>query len=57
MAFHWNSIGLPETGYLVQRSTDGVNYTNVAVLSSSVTSYTDNAVTPLGQYYYLVSGT
>ena len=57
MVFKWNDIGLTETGYVVQKSTDGTNYTTVAVLGSNVTNYTDTAVTPLGQYYYLVQGT
>ena len=57
MAFHWNAIGLTETGYVIKRSTDGTNYSAVATLSSGTTNYTDSAVTPLGQYYYLVLGT
>ncbi len=57
MVFKWNDIGLTETGYVVQRSTDGTNYSTLDVLGSNVTNYTDNAVSPLGQYYYLVMGT
>jgi autotransporter-associated beta strand protein len=57
MVFHWNPIGLTETAFLVQRSTDGVNYATVATLATNLTTYTDNTVTPLGQYYYLVMGT
>jgi autotransporter-associated beta strand protein len=57
LVLDWKSIGLTETGYLVQRSTDGSNYSTVANLASNVTSYTDALVTPLGQYYYRVLGT
>ena len=57
MAFHWNAIGLTETGYVIKRSTDGTNYSAVATLTNGTTNYTDSAVTPLGQYYYLVLGT
>lgn len=57
MVFKWNDIGLTETGYVVQRSTDGVNYSTVATLGSNTTNYTDSAVTPLGAYYYQVLGT
>ena len=43
------------TSYRVERSTDGSTY---SVLSSTVTgtTYTDNAVSPLGEYYYRVIG-
>ena len=57
MAFHWNAIGLTETGYVIQRSTNGANFSTLASLASTVTNFTDNTVTPLGQYYYRVLGT
>jgi autotransporter-associated beta strand protein len=58
MAFKWSAIGLSETGYVVQRSTNGVNYSTIATISgTTTTNYTDNTVTPLGQYYYRVLGT
>jgi hypothetical protein len=41
------------TGFSVERSTDGINFTQVASLSTSVTSYTDQKVDP-GAYYYRV---
>ncbi|HEY4417159.1 MAG TPA: LamG-like jellyroll fold domain-containing protein, partial [Verrucomicrobiae bacterium] len=57
MVIKWSDINLTETGYLVERSTDGVNYSVVATLSGSTTTYADSNVTPLGQYYYTVLGT
>lgn len=57
ISFVWSAIGLTETGYVVERSTDGTNYSTVANLAANVTAYTDTAVSPLGQYYYLVLGT
>lgn len=57
MAFKWNDIGLTETGFVIQRSTDGTNYSTLAVVGANTTNYTDNAVTPLGEYYYRVLGT
>lgn len=57
MAFKWSAIGLTEAGYVVQRSTDGINFSALASLGLNVTNYTDNTVTPLGQYYYRVLGT
>lgn len=57
MILNWNDLGLTETGYVVQRSTDGTNYSSLALLGGNTTTYTDNAVTPLGEYYYRVQGT
>ena len=57
MAFYWSPLGLTEAGYVIQRSTDGATYVTVTNYSSSTTNYTDNAVAPLGQYYYRVRGT
>ncbi len=57
MAFHWSAIGLTETGYIVQRSIDGTNYSTLTSLATNVTTYTDTAVSSLGQYYYRVMGT
>ena len=57
MVIHWNDIGLTESGYFIQRSTNGVNYTTIASVGGNVTNYTDSNVTPLGQYYYVVLGT
>ena len=57
MAFKWNAINLTETSYVVQRSTDGVHFSSIASVGAGVTNYTDNSVTPLGQYYYRVLGT
>jgi hypothetical protein len=57
LAFSWNAIKLTEAGYVVQRSTNGIVFSNVASVGPGVTNYTDNSVTPLGQYYYRVLGT
>ncbi len=57
ISFVWNAIGSTETGYVVERSTDGTNYSTVADLAANVTTYTDTAVSPLNQYYYQVLGT
>ena len=58
MAFRWAAIGMSETGYVVQRSTNGVNFATLATINSTTTTnYTDNTVAPLGQYYYRVLGT
>jgi hypothetical protein len=56
--FQW--VDLPnETQYLVQRSPDfgEPQYQTIATLGTNETSYTDNTVTPLNEYYYRVVGT
>ena len=57
ISVQWNAIGSTETGYVVQRSTDGILFSTVANLTTNTLAYTDTAVTPLGQYYYKVQGT
>jgi hypothetical protein len=54
MVIGWSAV-TGATGYLVERSTDGVNYTQV--YSGTARTYTDNSVVPAGEYYYRVWGT
>jgi hypothetical protein len=54
MVIAWNAV-TGATGYLVERSTDGVNFSSVYTGTSR--TYTDNNVTPTGEYYYRVFGT
>lgn len=56
-AFQWNALGSTETGYLVQRSSDGTNFSNLGSTTLAALAYTDNTVTPLRPYYYRVLGT
>jgi hypothetical protein len=49
------SIVAGATGYTVQRSTDGVNYTTIA--TPTLNQYVDTAVTLGTQYYYQVAST
>ncbi|HSY18653.1 MAG TPA: LamG-like jellyroll fold domain-containing protein, partial [Candidatus Acidoferrales bacterium] len=57
MTFSWNALGLTQTGYVIQRSTNGTTFSPVAAVGSNVTSYVDNAVSPLTTCYYRVLGT
>jgi hypothetical protein len=54
--FTWNDLP-NETGYRIERSTDGTNFSTFVNLAQNITSYTDGTVTPLGEYYYRVVGT
>jgi hypothetical protein len=49
----WSDVGT-ETGYRVQRSGDGVNWTTVGTLGANVTSFADTGLTPSTIYNYRV---
>ena len=51
LALQWTAVA-GATGYQIQRLTDNVNFSAIAVTTS--TSYTDTSVTPLTPYYYRV---
>jgi regulation of enolase protein 1 (concanavalin A-like superfamily) len=56
VAFHWSDITL-ETGYRIERSTNGTTWSTLTNVPANQTTYTDTTVTPLGEYYYRVFGT
>ena len=56
IVFHWTDIA-NETGYRVERSTNGTNWSTLGTTTANVTTYTDNTVQPLKEYYYRVYGT
>jgi hypothetical protein len=52
----WNNVAL-ETGYKVARSTDGSNWTSIALLGADVTTFTDTGLSSGTQYFYRVLAT
>ncbi len=48
----WVNNSLQQTGVVIERSTDGVNYTQIGLASADVTTYSDETVTPNTTYYY-----
>jgi hypothetical protein len=46
-----------EGGFKVERSTDGVNFTQIAVAGTNATSFLDSTVAPSTLYYYRVRAT
>jgi subtilisin family serine protease len=51
----WADNATNETGYKIERSTDGVTFTQVALLPANVTSYPNNVgLTPGTTYHYRV---
>ena len=55
LTFTWTDLAT-ETGYRIERSTDGTTYTAVATLGANVVTYTDTDVSALSEYYYRVIG-
>ena len=50
----WRDNATSATGYTVLRSTDGANWTTVATLAATATSYTDSELTECTSYSYHV---
>ncbi|MFT3786743.1 MAG: Ig-like domain-containing protein [Tepidisphaeraceae bacterium] len=55
MSLQWSDLA-GETGYRIERSTDGTNWSTAADVAVNVTTWTDTTVTPVNEYYYRVSG-
>ncbi len=62
-AASWNQINLSwsnvlnETGYKIERSLDGINFTPIGTVGSDVTTYSDTTASGATKYYYRVSAT
>ena len=50
----WDDNAATETGYEVERSSDGVSFSSLATTSANVTSYTDSGLSALTTYYYRI---
>jgi hypothetical protein len=53
----WTDNATNETAYLIERSTNNVNFTQIATAPTNATAYSDNTVAPSTQYYYRVRAT
>jgi hypothetical protein len=53
----WTDNASNATGVKVDRSTDGINFTQVALLGASATSYSDTGLVAATTYYYEVVAT
>ncbi len=54
VAIQWTDNSPDETGYLVERSTDGVNFTPATTLLASATTWTDTGRNASTTYHYRV---
>lgn len=57
LTVNWSDNATNETNYVLERSTDGTNFTVIATLGANVTSYNQTALTPNTLYYYRVKAT
>ncbi len=57
MTFNWNPLALTETGYVIQRSTNGTSFNTIGTVAANVSTYADSTAVPLTPYYYRVLGT
>jgi parallel beta-helix repeat protein len=51
----WTDNSNDETGFLVERSTDGVNFTQIATIGANMTSYSDSGLAAAVYYYRVVA--
>ena len=54
MTLNWTDNATTESGYRIDRSTDGINYTAVASLVANSTSYAATGLAPSTLYYWRV---
>lgn len=54
IALSWVDNSSNETGFLIERGTDGASFVQVASVGADVVSYTDRGLTPGTRYFYRV---
>ncbi len=55
LTVNWTDTATNETGYHVYRSTDGVNFTDVADLAANASSFTDTGLSNATTYFYKIA--
>jgi hypothetical protein len=50
----WTDTATTETGFKIERSTDGVNFSPLVTVSANAVSYADTSATPGATYYYRI---
>lgn len=50
----WTGAATPITGYVIERSTDGVSFTSVGMVDAALTLFSDTELSPGTQYYYRI---
>lgn len=57
LTVNWADSATNEDNYVLERSTDGTNFTVIATLGANITSYNEIGLTPNTQYFYQVKAT
>jgi len=57
VTLEWTDNSVTETGFLLQRSTNGTEYATVALLNADTTSHEDEGLQTLTQYFYKLAAT
>ncbi|QKZ13136.1 fibronectin type III domain-containing protein [Spirosoma sp. KUDC1026] len=50
----WADLSANETGFQLERSTDGTTFSKVADLAANITTYSDQNLSPQTRYYYRI---
>ena len=50
----WTDLSSNETGFQIQRSSDGISFVKVADVAANVTTYENKGLSPVSKYYYRV---
>jgi titin len=50
----WSDNSNDETSFKIERSTNGINFTQIAVTASNATAFSDSGLAPATTYYYRV---
>lgn len=50
----WQDLSTNETGFQLERSTDGTNFDKIADLAANITSYPNTGLSPATKYWYRV---
>src|SRR6266849_3400570 len=53
----WTNNASNQTGFKVERSTDGTTFTQIATTAATATTYSDGGLLPSAQYFYRVRAT
>jgi peptidyl-Asp metalloendopeptidase len=54
VVLHWFDASAVETGFKVERSTNGLDFTEIAMLGADATNFVDNDAGSASRYYYRV---
>jgi len=54
LTVNWSDNAANETNYVLERSTNGTSFTELATLGANINTYNDVGLTPNTQYYYRV---